>query len=111
MATERATESTGTEFSSGIPLELQHGEQEARLPPGTGPYKLAWRRLRRNRSALFFGGVFLVIVVICLLAPVYASDIAHTGPNENHITEQIKIGGKLTYVISTIGHPHRADLA
>ena len=32
------------------------------LPPGIGPWRLAWRRLRRNKVALFFGGVFLVIV-------------------------------------------------
>jgi peptide/nickel transport system permease protein len=105
MAIERAAEATGTEFSAGIPVELQLEEDEGRLPAGTGPYKLAWRRLRRNRGALFFGVVFLVIVVLCLLAPVYANDIAHTGPNENHITEQIRIGGKLTYVVNTIGLP------
>jgi peptide/nickel transport system permease protein len=54
--------------------------------PGTGPYWLAWRRLRRNRVSLAFGGLFLLIVILCLLAPIYASDIAHTGPNaENEI--------------------------
>jgi peptide/nickel transport system permease protein len=105
MATEPATEATGTEFSSGIPDALQRDEEEQGLPPGTGPYKLAWRRLRRNRGALLFGGIFLLLVVLCLLAPVYANDIAHTGPNDNHITEQIKIGGKLTYVVNTIGLP------
>ena len=105
MATDRATEATGTEFTAGIPVELVHEEEEGRLPAGTGPYELAWRRLRRNRGALFFGFVFLVIVVLCVLAPVYASDIAHTGPNDNHITEQIRIGGKLTYVVNTIGLP------
>ncbi len=46
-----------------------------------------------------------MIVVLCLLAPVYANDIAHTGPNQNHITEQIKINGKLTYVVNAIGLP------
>jgi peptide/nickel transport system permease protein len=104
MAIDRAGGATGTDFSSGVPAALV-GEEEGGLPPGTGPYELAWRRLRRNRGALFFGGVFLLIVVLCLLAPLYASDIAHTGPNDNHITEQIKIGGKLTYVVNTIGLP------
>jgi peptide/nickel transport system permease protein len=36
---------------------------------------------------------------------VYAHDIAHTGANDNHITEQIKVGGKLQYVVNTIGVP------
>src|SRR5580693_9220415 len=55
------------------------------IPPGIGPYKLAWRRLRRNKVALAFGGLFLVIVILCLLAPVYANDIAHTGPNQENV--------------------------
>jgi peptide/nickel transport system permease protein len=74
---------TGTEFSAELPSELT-GEGED-LPPGIGPYKLAWRRLRRNKVALAFGVLFLVIVIMCLLAPVYANDIAHSGPNDEHI--------------------------
>jgi peptide/nickel transport system permease protein len=105
MAIDRASEATGTEFTTGVPAELAAEEREARLPAGTGPYQLAWRRLRRNKGALFFGAIFLVLVVLCLLAPVYASDVAHTGPDENHITEQLRIGGKLTYVVNTIGLP------
>jgi len=55
------------------------------LPPGLGPYQLAWRRLKRNKVALAFGVLFLIIVIVCLLAPVYANDIAHTGPNDEHV--------------------------
>ncbi|HEY4827842.1 MAG TPA: ABC transporter permease [Solirubrobacteraceae bacterium] len=55
------------------------------IPPGLGPYRLAWRRLKRNKVALAFGGLFLVIVILCVLAPVYANDIAHTGPNDEHV--------------------------
>jgi peptide/nickel transport system permease protein len=105
MATERAAEPIGTEFSTGIPVELQREEEEGHLPPGIGPYKLAWRRLRRNRVALAFGAVFLVLVALCVLAPVYAHDIAHTGPNDNHITETIKVGGKSETVVNMIGIP------
>jgi hypothetical protein len=72
---------------------------------GVGPYQLAWRRLRRNRTALFFGAVFLLIVVVCLLAPVYADDIAHTGPNANHLSETIMLHGKVTNVVSFTGIP------
>jgi peptide/nickel transport system permease protein len=72
------TSETGTEFSGGLPAALIHEGED--LPPGIGPYKLAWRLLRRNKVALFFGAVFVVIVVLCLLAPVYAKDIRHTSP-------------------------------
>jgi peptide/nickel transport system permease protein len=67
-----------------VPAELAGG------PPGVGPYKLAWRRLRRNKVALAFGGLFLLIVILCFLAPVYSRDIAHIGPNdETHITQAL----------------------
>jgi peptide/nickel transport system permease protein len=97
------TTGTGTELSAGVPDELI--AEAAEQPAGLGPYRLAWRRLLRNRGALAFGAVFLLIVVLCLLAPVYASDVAHTGPNDNHITDVIKVGGKSESVVSTIGLP------
>src|SRR5438270_1767398 len=103
MAIDSGTKATGTEFSSELPGELV-GES-GKLAAGAGPYQLAWRRLRRNRAALAFGGLFLLILVLCLLAPVYAHDIAHTGPNDNHITETIKVGGKAKDVVNAIGIP------
>jgi peptide/nickel transport system permease protein len=74
-------------------------------PPGIGPYKLAWRRLRRNKVSLFFGGVFILVVILCLLAPIYSQDIAHIGPNYGNTTGQIKVGGKLEYILSLQGIP------
>jgi peptide/nickel transport system permease protein len=82
---------TGTEFSAEFPGAL--GGEKGEVPPGIGPYKLAWRRLRRNKVALAFGGLFLVIVIVCLLAPLYAHDIAHTGPNEEHISAALNSVG------------------
>ncbi len=82
MAT--TTSGTGTEFSGEIPAPfLADGEE---LPPGLGPSQLAWRRLRRNRVALGFGALFILIVVLCLLAPVYAHYVAHTSPATEDIT-------------------------
>lgn len=76
-------------------------------PPAAslGPYRLALRRLRRNRTALTFGALFLIIIIACLLAPVYANHIAHTGPNTQHITETLRIGGSSRYVVSLEGIP------
>ncbi|MGH9062540.1 MAG: ABC transporter permease [Acidimicrobiales bacterium] len=79
---------------------------EGLLPTaGIGPYRLALRRLRRNYTALGFGVLFLVILALCLLAPVYASYVAHTGPDVNHLTETIRVGGHTENVVSTIGIP------
>jgi peptide/nickel transport system permease protein len=61
--------------------------------------------LARSRATLAFAGLFLVVVLLCLLAPVYAHRVAHTGPNENHITETIKVGGKSEEVTSPTGVP------
>ena len=78
---------------------------ERRGTAGVSPNRLALRRLRRDRVALAFGGVFLLIVVLCLLAPVYAHDVAHTGPNENHVTDTVQMGGKTVDVVSPSGIP------
>jgi peptide/nickel transport system permease protein len=102
MAIDSRTGATGTEFSSEIPPELLASAGEV---AGLGPYRLAWRRLRRNRAALAFGGLFALILMLCLLAPVYAHDIAHTGPNDNHITETVSVGGKVETVVNSIGLP------
>ena len=91
-------DTAGTEFSTDV-------TPEEHAPPGMGPYQLAWRRLRRNKVALAFGALFLVIVLMCLLAPVYAKHVAHTTPAANHVTDQVRVGGKLKDVVSTQGIP------
>jgi peptide/nickel transport system permease protein len=57
---------------------------------GRNPWALAWRRLRRNRIALSALGLFLLIVLLSLAAPLYAHDIAHVSnpfsPNLNGTT-------------------------
>ncbi len=97
------TIASGTEFSGDIPAALR-AEGEG-LPPGLGPWQLAWRRLRRNRVALFFGGLFLLIVVLCLLAPVYSRDIAHMSPAAENITGTVKVGGRTEDIVSPTGIP------
>jgi peptide/nickel transport system permease protein len=72
---------------------------------GLGPWRLALRRLRRNKIALAFGALFLVIVAICLLAPVYANHVAHTTPFKNHLTDKVTINGKTKNVVSLDGVP------
>jgi peptide/nickel transport system permease protein len=95
---------TGTEFSSTDP-GLAPGVGDGKVPAGIGPYRLAARRLRRNKVALAFGGLFVLIVVLCLLAPVYEHQVAHTSANENHVTDTIKVDGKDHDVVSPGGIP------
>jgi peptide/nickel transport system permease protein len=80
-------------------------EKSADPTGGAGPLQLALRRLERNRIALVSGVVFVLVLIACLLAPVYAAHIAHTGPNTNHVSEVIKINGKDTNVVSLTDLP------
>ncbi len=93
----------GSEIQADVHLIEETSGKDA--PEGIGPYRLAWRRLRRNKVALFFAFVFLVIVVLCLLAPVYSRDVAHIGPDTGNLTGQIRVGGKLKYILSLQGIP------
>jgi peptide/nickel transport system permease protein len=70
-----------------------------------GPWRLAWRRLRRNRVALGFLGLFVAIVVFVLAAPLWASDVAHTGPNKTHTLEKIEVDGEQREVVNREGKP------
>src|ERR1700759_632182 len=96
------TSAPGTEFSDSLSAGFEDGGE---LPPGIGPWKLAMRRLRRNKVALFFGGLFLLIVVLCLLAPLSATLLARGGPAEGNITGTIKVGNKTENIVSFSGIP------
>jgi peptide/nickel transport system permease protein len=91
----------GTAPDTGIPAELI--AEAAGVGPGVGPYELAWRRLRRNRVSLAFGVLFLLLVVLCLLAPVYSHDIARIGPDTQNYT--ITVGNKVENIINQVGIP------
>ncbi len=70
-----------------------------------GPWSLALRRFLRNRLAIAFLGVFLLIVVFVLAAPLWADHVAETGPNQEHTVEQITVNGEKKDVVSIEGKP------
>ena len=80
MATDSSTDFT-LDSAAALAADEQ-GEIE-----GKSPWLLAWRRLRRNYVALGFLVLFVIIVVLCLFAGTYAAQVAHTGPNDNHLGE------------------------
>jgi peptide/nickel transport system permease protein len=91
----------GVLIGSGGPI----GEFDAEKTTAVGPYRLALRRLRRNKTALFFLALFVLIVLVCLLAPIYSHDIAHIAPNQDNVTGTIKLGGHQTDIVSPDGVP------
>jgi peptide/nickel transport system permease protein len=70
---------------------------------GRSPWYLAWRRLRRNKIAFVSLAIFIVIVLACAFAPLYAHHVAHTGPNQNHVTEKVVVDGTPIDIVSPGG--------
>ncbi|MDX6707244.1 MAG: peptide/nickel transport system permease protein [Solirubrobacteraceae bacterium] len=93
-----------SELASAVPEAIIAEGGRTRVA-GLAPWRIALRRLRRNRVALAFGALFLVIVAMCLAAPIYASQIAHTDPFKNHLTDQITIDGVKRDVVAPSGVP------
>lgn len=72
---------------------------------GRSPWYLAYRRLRRNRTALAFGALFVLIVVFSLAAPLWANEVADTGPNATHTLEKVEVDGEAREVVNPEGRP------
>ena len=92
---------TESEFTLDTAAEL--AEAEPGVIRGRSPWYLAWRRLRRNYFAFFALALFILIVAVCAAAPLYAHHIAHTGPNDEHVLDTVKVNGKPTQVVSQGG--------
>ena len=99
MATEPATETT----LHGPAAWEEEAEREK--VHGLGPWKLGLRRLRRNKVALLFGFLFVLLVVSCALAPVWADKVAKTTATENHLSDVIKVDGEDKNVVGLDGVP------
>ena len=72
---------------------------------GRSPWYLAYRRLRRNRTALAFGGLFIAIAVFVLAAPLWAQHVADTGPNATHTLQKVEVDGEVREVVNREGKP------
>jgi peptide/nickel transport system permease protein len=99
MATEPALDET-----LGPPAAWQD-EAKGEHVHGLGPWRLGLRRLGRNRVALAFGALFVVLVAATLAAPLWADKVAHTGPNTNHLSDTIRVDGETKNVVGLDGVP------
>ena len=100
MATEPVTDQTALQGPAAWEKEAERERVH-----GVGPWRLALRRLRRNKVALLFGLIFVLLVAVCAAAPLWANHVAKTGPNENHLTDTVVIDGKKTDVVALNGVP------
>jgi peptide/nickel transport system permease protein len=100
------------EFTLDTASELAAEEGGSKIE-GKSPWALAGRRLRRNYVALVFLGIFILVLLVCLLAPVYSSHVSHLNvdtPNAGgHITkngEKIPILSKGSTTFGSGGQVH-----
>ncbi|MGH2715903.1 MAG: ABC transporter permease [Pseudonocardiaceae bacterium] len=100
MATEPVIEQTGLQGPAAWEEEAEREQVH-----GLGPWRLGLRRLRRNKVALAFGVVFILLVASCLAAPLWADQVAKTGPDTNHLSDTIKVDGETTNVVGLDGVP------
>ena len=63
------------------------------------PWALARRRLLRNRIAMAMLGVLVLIVALCLAAPLYADHVAHTDPFRSNLDGTTVVDGKTVSVM------------
>ena len=70
-----------------------------------GPGALALRRFWHNRLAVAFLGLFVLIVVFVLAAPLWAEHVAESGPNEEHTVDVIVVDGEKRDVVTPEGKP------
>ncbi len=99
MATEPATETT---LQGPAAWEEQAEKEKVH---GLGPWRLGLRRLRRNKVALLFGFLFILLILACAAAPLWADKVAETTANENHLTDVIQVGGEDKNVVGLDGVP------
>jgi peptide/nickel transport system permease protein len=104
-ARDETLASGGSEFSPNLQIELTEEERQAGLA-GVGPYRLAARRLRRNRTALAFGALFIVLVLACAAAPLYAKHVAHREFDDiPSSSDTVEHNGEQVFIIGLDGVP------
>src|SRR5690242_407455 len=72
---------------------------------GKSPWRLAGRRLVRNRVAMAALALFVIIVLVSFAAPLYAKHIAHTDPFANNLNGTTVVDGKTVEVLQQGGGP------
>jgi peptide/nickel transport system permease protein len=95
----------GDPIAGGIAPELIAEERKAGLV-GASPWQLARRRLRRDKGALAAGAVFLLLVLSCLAAPLWANHVAHRDYDDQPGTgETVEVDGEQVEAVSIQGIP------
>jgi peptide/nickel transport system permease protein len=71
----------------------------------SGPWRAALGRLRQDRAAMASAATLFLIIVACLLAPLYAQYIAGTDPFRPHLDETVSIDGRTLDILQPADNP------
>ena len=93
------------ELTIGLGHLPQGGVVETTAKASAGPWRTAFGQLRRNRGAMASAVVLVIVVLACLLAPVYAGTVAHTDPFASNVSGTTVLNGRTVPVLrpSTTG--------
>ena len=93
------------ELTLGLGQLPQEEVARAAVRPSSGPWRTALGQLGRNRGAMASAVVLVVVLLACLLAPVYAGAIAHTDPFASNVSGTTVLHGRTVPVLrpSTTG--------
>jgi peptide/nickel transport system permease protein len=83
--------------------QVEVGAEPQAAVGGRNPWVLAGRRLLRNRIALAALGLFLLIVLVSLCAPLFAHDVAHVNPFPPDLNGHTIVHGKSVPVMQSGG--------
>jgi len=103
VATDPQPEATRPAGGAGATLPPSPGDLAGGGEPG--PWYLAYKRFLRNRLAVAFLGLFFLIVLFVLAAPLWADHVAHTGPNQSHTLQKFHVNGETREVVTPEGRP------
>jgi peptide/nickel transport system permease protein len=78
------------------------GESAAEIA-GRSPWRIAGRRLARNRVAMAALVVFVAICVLSFAAPLYAEHVAHSDPFASNLSGETTVDGKRVEILQSGG--------
>lgn len=90
---------TGIESAGPLNDRVPPVATSADAAAGQAPWRLAWHRFRRNGAAVTALMMLLLVALVCILAPLYASHIARTQPFTSNLSGTTLVAGRQVPVI------------
>ncbi|HYP59457.1 MAG TPA: ABC transporter permease [Thermomicrobiales bacterium] len=70
----------------------------------SGFWRDTWRRFRADRGAMFFGTIFVLILIFVLSGPLISKYITHYTYSENHLAQKLSSPGENGFILGSDGN-------